>query len=299
VPLGALPVDPGSYVVDAYFSGTVPLPGGALTFENDRYNPSSATATLLVDPEQATPTYTRDLLAATGVSFTAQASVAQQDDGAPGDITKAQVRFTMRDGAATVVHSVLANVGAGGVATATLAGVPTGVYTIDTEVEGGFFDSSPVQTLFASYDPSAGFVTGGGWIVSPAGAYLADPDATGKAHFAFVSKYQRGATAPSGNTQFQFETVGLTFKSTSYEWLVVSGKKAQYKGAGTLNGVAGYQFLLTATDGDSKQADDPDRFRIKIWDAAGLVYDNASGSPDDLDNANPQVIAGGSVVIQR
>src|SRR5207248_3436906 len=31
------------------------------------------------------------------------------------------------------------------------------------------------------YDPSAGFVTGGGWIASPAGAYAADPTLTGKA----------------------------------------------------------------------------------------------------------------------
>ena len=39
------------------------------------------------------------------------------------------------------------------------------------------------------YDPSAGFVTGGGWINSPMGAYAANPSLTGKANFGFEAKY--------------------------------------------------------------------------------------------------------------
>ena len=38
---------------------------------------------------------------------------------------------------------------------------------------------------------------------------------------------------PSGATEFQFQAGSFNFKSTSYEWLVVAGAKAQYKGAGT------------------------------------------------------------------
>jgi hypothetical protein len=40
--------------------------------------------------------------------------------------------------------------------------------------------------LLAVYDPSAGFATGGGWIMSPPGAYAADPTLTGRANFGFV-----------------------------------------------------------------------------------------------------------------
>ena len=47
------------------------------------------------------------------------------------------------------------------------------------------------------YDPSGGFVTGGGWINSPTGAYRPDPTLTGKANFGFVSKYKKGATVPT------------------------------------------------------------------------------------------------------
>ncbi len=119
------------------------------------------------------------------------------------------------------------------------------------------------------YDPAAGFVTGGGWINSPAGAYAADPTLTGKANFGFVSKYQKGATVPTGKTEFQFKAGGLNFQSTSYDWLVVAGAKAQYKGTGTVNGVGGYGFMLTAIDGQQPGGGGVDKFRIKIWDATG------------------------------
>src|SRR5436853_5047343 len=77
------------------------------------------------------------------------------------------------------------------------------------------------------YDPSAGFVVGGGWIYSPAGALITDPHAAGKANFGFVSRYKKGASVPDGNTEFQFKAGDLNFKSASYQWLVVSGARAQ------------------------------------------------------------------------
>jgi len=44
----------------------------------------------------------------------------------------------------------------------------------------------------------------------------------GKAHFAFVSKYKKGATTPTGETSFQFKVAALNVTSQSYDWLVVS-----------------------------------------------------------------------------
>jgi uncharacterized protein YegL len=143
------------------------------------------------------------------------------------------------------------------------------------------------------FDPDGGFVTGGGWITSPAGAYPADPGASGRANFGFVSKYQKGATVPTGNTEFQFQAGNLNFHSTDYQWLVVAGSKAQYKGTGTVNGVSGYSFMLTATDGS------PDRLRMKIWKTSDstVVYDNQTGSSD---SSNPTTgLGGGQVVIHK
>ena len=79
-------------------------------------------------------------------------------------------------------------------------------------------------------------MTGGGWIDSPLCAYTPDTSLIGKATFGFVSKYQKGATAPTGQTQFQFHVANMDFKSTSSQWLVISGARAQYKGSGTING---------------------------------------------------------------
>src|SRR3989442_6266592 len=56
----------------------------------------------------------------------------------------------------------------------------------------------------------------------------------------FRSAYQPGARVPSGNTEFQFHAADFNFHSTSYDWLVVSGPKAQYKGSGTINGAGDF-----------------------------------------------------------
>lgn len=152
------------------------------------------------------------------------------------------------------------------------------------------------------YDPSAGFVTGGGWIISPAGSCV-DPatcggaDPGGKATFGFVSKYKKGATAPTGNTEFQYQLAGLNFSSTLYQWLVVAGARAQYKGEGTINGGGSYGFLITGIDGQQPGGGGIDRFRIKIWDLASgdMVYDNQLGAAEDS-NAS-RALGGGSITI--
>jgi hypothetical protein len=146
-----------------------------------------------------------------------------------------------------------------------------------TVTDAGGLSASGRFEYVVVYDPSSGFVTGGGWIASPAGAYTANPALAGKASFGFVSKYKKGASVPTGETQFQFQVAGFGFHSSLYEWLVVAGAKAQYKGVGQVNGTGDYGFLLTATDGQQPGGGGVDRFRIKIWDRLngdGVVYDN-------------------------
>jgi hypothetical protein len=162
-------------------------------------------------------------------------------------------------------------------------------------------DSSTTPVLPVFYDSSGSFVTGGGTITSPTGAYAANPSLTGKANFGFVSKYQKGASVPDGQTEFQFQLANLNFHSEAYQWLVVAGAKAQYKGTGSINGGSGYTFLLTATDGDLNGGGGIDRFRIKIWNTVSgvIVYDNQMGGSDDLTAAPTQAVSGGSIVIHK
>jgi hypothetical protein len=201
------------------------------------------------------------------------------------NVNKATINWD--DGTTTTINSPLNSF------TATHTYIKPEVYSPIVTVYDvcGLSASVPYQ-YFVVYDPNAGFVTGGGWINSPVGAYSPDLTLTGKANFGFVSKYQKGKTVPDGNTEFQFHAAGMNFKSSVYEWLVVAGMKAQFKGSGTLNGSGNYGFMLSAIDGT------PDKFRIKIWNKdAGdaVVYDNQMAAPLDADPTT--AISGGSIVV--
>ncbi len=174
-----------------------------------------------------------------------------------------------------------------------------GVYWVTLTVTDDDGGSSSVTTenYVVIYNPEGGFVTGGGWVYSPAGAFVSDDTLEGKATFGFVSKYEKGATVPAGKTEFQFKVADLNFKSTSYDWLVVAGSKAKYKGTGTINGGGNYGFMLSAVDGE----DGIDMFRIKIWDkdleSDNIIYDNEINAAED---AYPSTaISGGSIVVHK
>jgi hypothetical protein len=190
------------------------------------------------------------------------------------------------------------------------AGSPkdVGVYSVVATTTDTNYLPATDTALFVIYDPNGGFVTGGGWINSPVGSceFAACTSQTiGKASFGFNSKYQKGKTVPTGETEFQFQAGSLNFKSTDYDWLVVSGTtKAQFKGSGKINGTGNYEFILTAIDGDNFGNKKADSFRIKIVDKNDnkIVYDNRRDSPDNSDDAtilgnNGQ--GGGSIVIHE
>ena len=174
-----------------------------------------------------------------------------------------------------------------------------GVYMVTlsvTDDDGGTGES--IFRYVVVYDPSAGFVTGGGWIDSLAGAYAPDTSLTGEATFGFVSRYSKRASVPTGQTEFKFHVANMNFKSTSYQWLVIARARAMYKGTGTINGEGNYGFMLSAIDEKLTPSTDVDLFRIRIWDKDNddtIVYDNQMG---DYKYADPTTaISGGSIVI--
>lgn len=172
------------------------------------------------------------------------------------------------------------------------AGSEPGIYEVTLVVSDGIDDSAPATTTVVVYDPSAGFVTGSGWIYSEQDAdgvnilCKTEGDCTDIAHFSFVSRYKKEASIPTGDSQFNFQDGDLNFYSNVYEWLVAQdGGRAQYKGKGTNNGTGNYGFMLWAGD-----LEGGDTFRIKIWnkgDNDTVVYDNG------ID----QVIGGGQIKI--
>jgi hypothetical protein len=166
---------------------------------------------------------------------------------------------------------------------------PVGVYSVKAEASDWCQEDEALVVV-----SSPGFITGGGWIDSPLGAYVDNPSLTGKATFGFVAKYDKKTEMPEGNTEFVFKAGDLNFHSSSYDWLMVNKAtlRAQFKGEGTINGDYApndnlYKFMLWAGDGD------PDTFRIMIW------WEDESDSVEHVvyDNVFDQEIGGGSIVI--
>ena len=203
-------------------------------------------------------------------------------------------------GDSTTSPGTISEVNGSGNVTGSHAYTEPGVYTVSLNVtdDDGGWDTTVFEYVVV-YDPSAGFVTGGGWISSPEGAYMPDPALVGKATFGFVSRYKKGAKIPTGETEFQFKVADLNFHSSSYQWLVIAGPNAKYKGSGTINGEGEYGFMLTATDEMLTPSTDVDMFRIKIWDITTgfIIYDNEMGESDD--SYACQEIGGGSIVIHK
>lgn len=239
-------------------------------------------------------TYTGTLHQPTTEEVVLEATLVNDSTTPPTGISGV-VNFTL-DG--TYVGNAITN--ADGVATVNIGTYPVGVYAVSASVGCSGSEGYLVSdALLAVYDLSTGFVTGGGWIISPAGAVIADDALSGKANFGFVSKYKKGAYTPTGTTQFRFKVADFNFHSESYDWLVIAGEHAKYKGTGTINGEGEYGFMLTATDGDFLGVDGSDTFRIKIWDTETetVIYDNKPECGDT--GYEGTELGGGSIVIHK
>lgn len=244
--------------------------------------------TVIVLPPPNSPPSILGVVGPSGpVAIGAAAGVSVRfSDPDDGDAHVAQ--FTWGDGSTSTGDVDQAADSAAGSHAYTVPGVYRVTATVTDRAGEG---ASGTHEFVVVFDPDGGFVTGGGWVLSPAGAYLADPALTGRASFGFVARYLRGANVPTGNTEFQFHAGGFAFKSTAYDWLVVAGSKAQFKGIGTVNGSGLYGFMLTCIDGA------PDTFRMKVWRVAdgAIVYDSGLGVDDGAAPFTP--LGGGAVVI--
>jgi endonuclease/exonuclease/phosphatase family metal-dependent hydrolase len=181
-----------------------------------------------------------------------------------------------------------------------------GMFTIDVSVTDDDGGTGTGSVMVIVYDPDAGFVTAGTQIDSPAGALADAPNATGRAHSQFNPKYrpnEQGPVPSGGKVDFRLGS-DFDLRSTALEWLVITpDDKAAIKGVGTVAGRSGeYGFVLYTYDAE------PDRYRLVAWpmatgtnpdDADVLTYDNGRGASFDLDEAEPQPTAGGSVNIHH
>lgn len=182
------------------------------------------------------------------------------------------------------------------------------VHTITVVYDNSYCATQSITQYISVYDPN-GSVTGGGWINSPkdnSNTYSFMKE-TGRASFGFVALNKKGGET-IGNTEFNFKTGAMNFKSTSYnqdlKLVITDAGKIMYKGWGTINDTGKYEFSLTAYDEQYKNKDNTaiDRLRMQIWDVSSgklKVYDNML-SEDELADPNELTrIGDGNVVIHR
>ena len=149
--------------------------------------------------------------------------------------------------------------------------------------------TSTVYESIVVFDPRSGSVKGGGWFESPAGAYVENPTAVGRASFSFDASYDGFSNIPQGSSSFTFRAADLKFKSSQFELLLIDGETARLTGTGTVNGRAGHDILIAMVDDDTKLPRDKskkqmkaDRIRVRITDPSGaVIYDTQLGQSDD------------------
>lgn len=197
--------------------------------------------------------------------------------------------------------------GTGTVCSATHRYTHAGMYTIRptiTDDDGGVSDATNVMVVV--YDPAAGVAQGNGWL-----------NQSGNGGFDFTSSYPlRSATVPDGAVTFALPpALNLNLRNHQHlEWLVVTpdGKIAV---KGTAERVPGQNvgFVLYGYYGcpsgvTSGCQPGPSRLRMVVWDVTAngpipdgvpAIYDNRAGHSFDVDAADPQTIAQGTILIQH
>ncbi|MEM3489919.1 MAG: post-COAP-1 domain-containing protein, partial [Nitrososphaerota archaeon] len=158
-----------------------------------------------------------------------------------------------------------------------------GVYTLTVTAKDYHGNIATAIVTFVVYDPTAGFVTGGGWIIP-------EPTVGEHASFGFVAKYKKGSNLPEGNMEFQYKYRDINLKSVSIDWLAISNNRALFQGTATINGAGTYTFRVEAVDGDLT-AGKPDYFAIKIWQGT-----NTETNPIHDYKGNLQ---GGNIIIHK
>jgi len=184
----------------------------------------------------------------------------------------------------------------------------TGVYklqmniTDQTGVTSYANTNGDLEEIVVVYDPNGGYTYGGGWFDSPAGALVSDPSATGKASYGFTVNYFKSSTYPKGETQFEFKVGEFEFNALNFDYLVINGANAQFRGTGKITGdQSGIGFIMTVIDG-SLDGTGIDKVRMKIYNknTGQVVYDNQPGASDAVSpitvvGSNSDVVISGAV----
>jgi len=298
--------------VDGVLVGTVPVsgtgvystpyvvtnPAGSHTIaanfvsSNPYFQGSSSSNTLAVSTEDATATpFTGNPMAVQvsapgGASspFTLQADINEVADGSLGDISLAMpvsmVLTPVAPGSPiTCGAAVLSGGGIGGTLTAkcTFTNVPVNVYDVSITIGGNYYSGSG-GTVVTVFDPSLGFMTGGGVIIHNGNL----------AEFGFNVRYKKN-TSPQGQLLYieHRPTGDIILKGNVMQSLAIVGNTAVFTGKGPLNSVGNYGFRVTAID--NGEPGTGDQIGLQLMNPSGVIVSDMTFTPMTIVGGNIQV----------
>jgi hypothetical protein len=140
---------------------------------------------------------------------------------------------------------------------------------------GGNYYTGSAETCLAVYDPSLGFVTGGGTVVH--GGVVGE--------FAFNAKYLKSGQLQGSLMYVEQRPSGqVVLKSNSMGALAIVGNTAALTGKATLAGVGNYTFQATVVD--NGEPGSSDQFGIKVTNPSGAVVSSLTFGPLTLNAGN-------------
>jgi len=271
-------------------SYTVTVPAGphtitaAFTSTNTAFLNSSNTGTLTVSREDAdvTPSAANPFAVkvnapgGSGGPVTLCFDMNEVSDGSPGDttnITSVTVNVVpIGSGSAISPAAVLSGGGVGATRTAcvTMNNVPVNVYDVSLTINGNFYQGTG-DTVFTVYDPSLGFVAGGGSIIH--NGY--------KANIGVNIKYLKSGNAQGALLYIEHRPTGnVVIKSNSLGAMAIVGNEA------IPSGKAGSGTNFIARIIDNGEPGSSDQFGLRVTSSSGAILVDLTFDPIQLTGGN-------------
>lgn len=275
---------------EATTSYTVTVPAGAhtitaaFTSTNTAFLNSSNTGTLTVSREDAdvSPSATNPFAVkvnspgGTGGPVTLCFDMNEVSDGSPGDttnITSVTVNVVpIGSGSAFSPVAVLSGGGVGATRTAcvTLNNVPVNVYDVSLTINGNFYQGTG-DTVLVIYDPSLGFVAGGGSIIHNGF----------KANVGVNIKFLKSGNAQGSLLYIEHRPTGdVVVKSNSLGSMAIVGNEA------IVTGKAGSGTNFIARIIDNGEPGSTDRFGLRVTNSSGAIVADLTFDPIQLTGGN-------------
>jgi hypothetical protein len=271
---------PGAHTIDATFVSSNPF-----------FGISTANSVLTVTQEDAAVSFPDTNPFAVKVNtpggtagpITICADITEVEDGSPGDTTNATATFTLTPvagGSSPSPGAVTYSGGGVGVARRaciTVNNVAVDVYDITVTV-GGYYQGTG-STVLAIYDPSLGFVTGGGSVLNNGNV----------ANFGMSVKYLRSGKAQGSMIYMEHNPDGTVtkIKSNAMQSLSIVNGTAVIIAKAILNGVGNHGMRVIAID--NGEPGSSDKFGLTTTAPNGTTIPGLSFAPVTLQGGNIQV----------